>query len=105
MQMDKKYCPLYEGEITQYDCHEISCGAKNNYIANDGLPPLVPIEEIRKKRHICLDCQGTTASEIEIATNNNKTNQSVKKEKKMSEDEIRRRLAGRAAEYLMFLDD
>ena len=100
--MDKKYCPLYEGEITQYDCHEISCGTKNNYIANDGLPPLVPIEEIRKKRQICLDCQGIKASEIEIATSNN---QSIKKENKMSEDEIRRRLAGRAAEYLMFLED
>ena len=103
MQMDKKYCPLYEGEITQYDCHEISCGAKNNYIANDGLPPLVPIEEIRKKRQICLDCQGIKASETKIASNKNESN--AKKENKMSEDEIRRRLAGRAAEYLMFLED
>jgi hypothetical protein len=102
MQMDKKYCPLYEGEITQYDCHEISCGAKTNYIANDGLPPLVSIEKIRTKRQICLDCQGVTANETEIATHNDPP---IKKEKKMSEDEIRRRLAGRAAEYLMFLDD
>ena len=69
--MDKKYCPLYEGEITQYDCHEISCGAKNNYIANDGLPPLVPIEEIRKRFALCDNAISnlTLSGKIEMTEN------------------------------------
>ena len=51
------FCPLYDGNISQYDCDEISCGAKHGWIPNDGLPKLMDIEVIRKKRELCLACE------------------------------------------------
>ena len=38
------YCPIYDGNISEYDCAKISCGAKMGYYFNDGLLPLVPLE-------------------------------------------------------------
>lgn len=92
------FCPLYEGNITQYDCDEITCGLKMGYLINDGLPPLVSMETINSKKHLCYACD----------RNPNKDRKELIKptsHKTMSEDEIRKRLSGRALEYLMFMDD
>ena len=51
------FCPLYNGNISQYDCDEISYGAKHGWIPNDGLPKLIDIETIKKKRELCLVCE------------------------------------------------
>ena len=51
------YCPLYDGMLEQYDCDEISYGAKTGRYVNDGLPFLVPIETAYEKRDICLNCE------------------------------------------------
>ena len=51
------YCPLYNGEISQYDCDELCLGVNFNKFVNDGLPPLMSIEYIREKREICIRCQ------------------------------------------------
>lgn len=107
--LDRKFCPLYNGEITEYGCEEISFGAKNGYLVKDGLPPLVAIEEIKKKRDICLKCQGLDVVEIQTIINGfvpcGEATIPSKAEKKMSKEEIKKRLAGRALEYLMFKDD
>lgn len=53
--MDEKiFCPLYKGEIRQYDCDEISFGAKNGYYVNDGLPFLIDIDEVKSKNQFFL---------------------------------------------------
>lgn len=62
------YCSLYEGDISQYDCDELQCGANTGYIPNDGLPPLLPIEVIRAKRQICINCKRNSSSGIDIVT-------------------------------------
>lgn len=51
------FCPLYNGNINRYDCDEISCGAKHGWMPNDGLPKLMDIEIIQKKRELCLACE------------------------------------------------
>lgn len=51
------FCPIYSGNINQYDCDEISCGVNNGWIPNDGLPFLMDIETILRKREICLACE------------------------------------------------
>ena len=57
MEKHEFYCPLYDGMIEQYDCDEISYGAKTGRYVNDGLPFLVPIEKAYEKRDICLNCE------------------------------------------------
>jgi hypothetical protein len=54
---NKFFCPLYGGEISQYDCDELCCGVNFDYIPNDGLPALLPINIVREKKQICVDCQ------------------------------------------------
>jgi hypothetical protein len=46
--MEKKefYCPVYDGMVEKYDCDEISCGVDLGRFINDGLPFLMPIEEV-----------------------------------------------------------
>lgn len=44
------FCPVYDGNISQCDCDEISCGAKNGVIPNNELPKLIGIETIKEKR-------------------------------------------------------
>ena len=51
------YCPLFDGAVTQYDCDELSFGANFRHLINDGLPHLMSIEDIIKKRTICVKCQ------------------------------------------------
>ena len=51
------YCPLYEGNVSKYDCDEMRYGANNNHLVNDGLPHLMPLKDIQKKRMICIRCQ------------------------------------------------
>lgn len=51
------FCPLYNGNISQYDCDEISYGAKHGWMTNDGLPKLMDIETIKKKQELCLKCE------------------------------------------------
>lgn len=100
------YCPLYDGQITQYDCDEISCGAKSDYLPNDGLPHLLSLNTIRSKRYLCLSCEHCIDEDkTEIQKQIDKFNGSAAPSKRMSENEIRQRLSGRAAEYLMFMDD
>lgn len=101
--MDNKefFCPVYEGNITQYDCDEITCGLKMGYFINDGVPPLVPMATIKSKEHLCYACDRNPNKDSQ------KSQEPIKSitREKMSEDEIRKRLSGRAMEYLMFLDD
>lgn len=51
------FCPIYSGNVNQYDCDEISFGVKNGWIPNDGLPLLMDIETILRKRELCLACE------------------------------------------------
>lgn len=104
--MDNKefFCPLYDGNITQYDCDEITCGLKLGYYINDGLEPLVPLHIAKSKAHLCYSCERNPNS-CEKICNEQNTQTEATTHKKMSEDEIRKRLSGRAMEYLMFLDD
>lgn len=95
------FCPIYERNITQYDCDEITCGLKTGYFINDGLAPLVSIGTIKDKAHLCKACDKNPDKERQNEQEPNK----LQTHKKMSEEEIRRRLAGRAMECLMFLDD
>ena len=50
--MEKKefYCPVYDGMVEKYDCDEISCGVDLGRFINDGLPFLMPIEEVVRKK-------------------------------------------------------
>lgn len=95
------YCPVYEGNITQYDCDEITCGLKMGYFINDGIPPLLSMATIKSKEHLCYACDRNSNK------NSQRSQEPIKpiSREKMSEDEIRKRLSGRAMEYLMFLDD
>ena len=110
MAQEKFYCPLYEGEINQYDCDEIQCGANTDYIPNDGLPQLLSIDVIRSKKEVCLNCKknGRNAKDIitqmvdGIAKNPNEGKDPTEM---IRIEEQRKRLAGRAMDYLMFLDD
>ena len=51
------FCPLYDGNISQYDCYEISYGAKHGWMPNDGLPKLIEIATIKEKQELCLACE------------------------------------------------
>lgn len=53
---DTFFCPVFEGEISDYDCGEISCGARNGYYLNDGLPYLMPIETVISRKKLCEKC-------------------------------------------------
>lgn len=101
--MEKEfYCAVCECEISQYDCDEITCAAQLNYLINDGLPQWIDIETIMQKRNNCVrctHCDKLTKKNISEQINNKNT------KIKMSEEEIKSRLSGRAAEYFMFLDD
>ena len=50
------YCPLYEGDVTQYDCDEICVALTTGRLWNDGLPPVLPLEEIQRRKDRCLNC-------------------------------------------------
>jgi len=66
------YCPLYDGNISQYDCDEISCGAKHGWIPNDGLPKLMEIATIKEKKELCLTCErnGSNIGEAAMYSDN-----------------------------------
>ncbi len=51
------YCPLYDSNITQYDCDEISAAAQIGRLFNDCLPSLISIYQITEKKEICLQCE------------------------------------------------
>lgn len=55
------YCPLYNGKITQYDCDELCCGVKTGYFPNDGLPHLMKLSDISRKRESCIKCSRNKA--------------------------------------------
>lgn len=93
--MDKKfYCPIFQGNITEYDCDETVYAANTGHHLNDGIPYLIDINTINQNREICLSCPRNPCN-----------NHRLSKKGEMSGYEIKKRLAGRAAEYLMFMDD
>jgi hypothetical protein len=93
--MDKKYyCPIFQGNITEYDCDEAVYAASTGHHLNDSIHYLLDIETIIANREICLACSNNPCNKHRLST-----------QERIPEDEIRRRLAGRAAEYLMFMDD
>lgn len=51
------YCPVYEGDISQYDCDEISSGIHRGSFVNDGLPFLMELETALSRRHRCHACE------------------------------------------------
>lgn len=51
------HCPLYKKDISQYDCDELSECVNSGYLLNDGLPHLMPTEEIQKNSKLCIKCQ------------------------------------------------
>lgn len=51
------YCPVYEGDISQYDCDEISTGIHRGSFVNDGLPFLMELETALSRRHRCHACE------------------------------------------------
>lgn len=55
------YCPLYNGKITQYDCDEFCCCVKTGYLPNDGLPYLMELSDINRKRESCINCSRNEA--------------------------------------------
>lgn len=50
------YCPVYEGEISQYDCDEISTGIHRGRFVNDGLPHLMDIRLAIGRKLRCQAC-------------------------------------------------
>ena len=50
------FCPVYGADVTQYDCDEIRCGADLGWIPNDGIPQLMRVEDILKKKDLCVNC-------------------------------------------------
>lgn len=88
------YCPILQGEITEYDCDETVYVANTGHHLNDGIPYLLDIETITANREVCLAC-----------SNNPCNNRRLSEQERMSDEEIKKRLAGRAAEYMMFKDD
>ena len=53
------YCPLYESNITQFDCDELCMGADFNHFKYEDALHLMTIEEIGKKYMVCVKCQIT----------------------------------------------
>lgn len=88
------YCPILQGEITEYDCYETVYATNTGHHLNDGIPYLLDIETITANREVCLAC-----------SNNPCNNRRLSEQERMSDEEIKKRLAGRAAEYMMFKDD
>lgn len=66
------FCPLHDGNISQYDCDEISHGAKHGWMLNDGLPKLIDIEVIKKKQELCLACERHKSSTGEAMMHSDK---------------------------------
>ena len=99
----KFFCPMLGDNISQYDCDEITCAASNNYLFNDGVPPLIELEAIKNNRALCIECEHCAQHIKELVRAQiGKESNSFKK---MSKDEIRKRLSNRASEFLMFKDD
>lgn len=88
------YCPILQGEITEYDCDETVYATNTGHHLNDGIPYLLDIETITANREVCLAC-----------SNNPCNNRRLSEQERMSDEEIKKRLAGRAAEYMMFKDE
>lgn len=88
------YCPILQGKITEYDCYETVYATNTGHHLNDGIPYLLDIETITANREVCLAC-----------SNNPCNNRRLSEQERMSDEEIKKRLAGRAAEYMMFKDD
>lgn len=53
------YCPLYESNITQFDCDELCMGADFKHFKYEDALHLMTIEEIGKKYMVCVKCQIT----------------------------------------------
>jgi len=51
------YCPVFDGQVSEYDCEEISYGAVYGRFVNDGLPYLMSIEDVIDKKELCLKCE------------------------------------------------
>ena len=66
--MEKKefYCPVYDGMVEKYDCDEISCGVDLGRFINDGLPFLMPIEEVVRKKDVCLRCSHRVKEKLNL---------------------------------------
>ena len=50
------YCPVYEGEVEEYDCSEISTGIHRGRFVNDGIPFLMDIETALSRKVRCQSC-------------------------------------------------
>ena len=57
MENNEFYCPVFEGNITRYDCDELTCGLDLGKFINDGLPPLMSIDALKSKADICNSCE------------------------------------------------
>ena len=58
--MEKKfYCPLYEGNISQFDCDDLCMGVDFHHFDCEDKPHLMTIAEIGKKYMVCVKCQIT----------------------------------------------
>lgn len=51
------YCPVYEDEVNEYGCTEISTGIHLGRYLNDGMPPLVEIRTALERKYRCLTCE------------------------------------------------
>ncbi len=50
------YCPVYEGQIEEYDCVEISTAIHIGRFIDDGIPFIMSIETALKRKHRCFAC-------------------------------------------------
>lgn len=55
-QQENFYCPVYEGDINDYDCDEISTGIHLGYFISDGLPFLMDIKTATRRKLRCHNC-------------------------------------------------
>ena len=97
------YCVILNCAISKYDCDEITCAAINNYLLNDGIPPMLDLDTIKKKRALCIECEHCdqktkTRIKEQILNQSSST-------PKMTKEVIKKRLTSRAAEYFMLKDD
>lgn len=56
MSEERFHCPVYEGDITDYYCAEISTGIYLGYFLNDGYPPLMDIKTASIRKARCQAC-------------------------------------------------
>lgn len=54
---EKFYCPLYKGDITKYDCDDISACVYSGYLFNDGFPFLLDQKTILDNKMDCITCE------------------------------------------------